>query len=179
MASLPGADLAASAVHYDTLGETQLAIDNYIRAADVIEYAAQSGQAPDGYDFPKLARDYRARASELAQGSQTDSTSGKLEATASSMFRKLKASASSATRATKEAAQNVGQGAQSAASAVYVSTAATAKSTAAAANKRGTLTNIMATTAASGAGWGFGTTVGHGVGAGVVRTIFPAPQRRR
>ena len=179
MASLPGADLAASAVHYDTLGETQLAIDKYIRAADVIEYAAQSGQAPDGYDFPKLARDYRARASELAQGSQTDSTSGKLEATASSMFRKLKASASSAARATKEAAQNVGQGAQSAASAVYVSTAATAKSTAAAANKRGTLTNIMATTAASGAGWGFGTTVGHGVGAGVVRTIFPAPPRRR
>lgn len=179
MASLPGADLAASAVHYDTLGETQLAIDNYIRAADVIEYAAQSGQAPDGYDFPKLARDYRARASELAQASQTDSTSGKLEATASSMFRKLKASASSAARATKEAAQNVGQGAQSAASAVYVSTAATAKSTAKAANKRGTLTNIMATTAASGAGWGFGTTVGHGVGAGVVRTIFPAPPRRR
>jgi hypothetical protein len=180
MASLPGADLAASAVHYDTLGETQLAIDNYIRAADVIEYAAQSGQAPDGYDFPKLARDYRARASELAaQGSQTDSTSGKLEATASSMFRKLKASASSAARATKEAAQNVGQGAQSAASAVYVSTAAGAKSTAKAANKRGTLTNIMATTAASGAGWGFGTTVGHGVGAGVVRTIFPAPPRRR
>jgi hypothetical protein len=180
MASLPGADLAASAVHYDTLGETQLAIDNYIRAADVIEYAAQSGQAPDGYDFPKLARDYRARASELAaQGSQTDSTSGKLEATASSMFRKLKASASSAARATKEAAQNVGQGAQSAASAVYVSTAATTKSTAKAANKRGTLTNIMATTAASGAGWGFGTTVGHGVGAGVVRTIFPAPPRRR
>jgi hypothetical protein len=179
MASLPGADLAASAVHYDTLGETQLAIDNYIRAADVIEYAAQSGQAPDGYDFPKLARDYRARASELAQASQTDSTSGKLEATASSMFRKLKASASSAARATKEAAQNVGQGAQSAASAVYVSTAAGAKSTAKAANKRGTLTNIMATTAASGAGWGFGTTVGHGVGAGVVRTIFPAPPRRR
>ena len=184
MASLPGADLAASAVHYDTLGETQLAIDNYIRAADVIEYAAQSGQAPDGYDFPKLARDYRARASELAQGShaqgsRTDSTSGKLEATASSMFRKLKASASSAARATKEAAQNVGQGAQSAASAVYVSTAAAASSTAAAANKRGTLTNIMATTAAHGAGWGFGTTVGHGAGAAVVRTIFPAPPRRR
>ena len=125
-----------------------------------------------------------ARASELAQGShaqgsRTDSTSGKLEATASSMFRKLKASASSAARATKEAAQNVGQGAQSAASAVYVSTAAAASSTTAAANKRGTLTNIMATTAAQGAGWGFGTTVGHGAGAAVVRTIFPAPPRRR
>ena len=178
MASLPGADLAASAVHYDTLGETQLAIDNYIRAADVIEYAAQSGQAPDGYDFPKLARDYRARASELAQGSQTDSTSGKLEATASSMFRKLKSSASSAARATKGAAQAVGQGAQSAASAVYVSTAAAASSTAAAANKRGTLANKFASTAAHGAGWGFGTTVGHGAGAAVVG-MFPAPPRRR
>jgi hypothetical protein len=181
MSSLPGLDLANIAVQHDMNGEWQLAMEHYTRAADVIEYASNAGQAPPEYKdlFPQMASKYRARAAELVQelqvsraDSNSHSTQASVEATTNSMFRKLKSSASNAARATKETATSVGQGAKSAASAVYTTTSTAVRT-------NGSLSKQVARSAAHGLGMGFGFNVGNTAGATVSRVLFPAPPHRR
>ena len=167
----PGADLASLAVQHDTNGDWQQAIEYYTRAADVIEYAINSGQAlPAGFDFPGLIRQYRERAAVLARESHASSsqstnpsTVSSMGASASSMFQKLKSSAEKAANKTKETAVSVGQSAKSAASSAYATTGT-------AVNTRGTFANRVANSAA------------HGLGGGLVGpweltqdTLFPEP----
>jgi ElaB/YqjD/DUF883 family membrane-anchored ribosome-binding protein len=171
----PGADLASLAVQHDTNGDWQQAIEYYTRAADVIEYAINSGQAlPAGLDFPGLIRQYRERAAALAQKSH--STISSMGASANSMFQKLKSSAEKAAGKTKETAVSVGQSAKTAASSAYTTTTK-------AVNKKGTFANKVADSAAhglgAGLGGGFGWTVGNNAGQAVSRTLFPTPPRKK
>ena len=112
-----GTDLANRAVEHDENCEWQLAIEHYVRAADVIEYAFNSGQPlpplPPGHDYPDLVAQYRNRASEIAQdypqgiGGQpgnNSSAAASTSAAARSMFQKFKSTASKAASKTKETA---------------------------------------------------------------------------
>ena len=117
-----GTDLANRAVEHDENCEWQLAIEHYVRAADVIEYAFNSGQPlpplPPGHDYPDLVAQYRNRASEIAQdypqgiGGQpgnNSSAAASTSAAARSMFQKFKSTASKAASKTKETAISAGQ----------------------------------------------------------------------
>ena len=114
-----GTDLANRAVEHDENCEWQLAIEHYVRAADVIEYAFNSGQPlPPGNDYPDIVAQYRNRASEIAQdypqeiGGQpgnNSSAAASTSAAARSMFQKFKSTASKAASKTKETAISAGQ----------------------------------------------------------------------
>ena len=154
-----GTDLANRAVEHDENCEWQLAIEHYVRAADVIEYAFNSGQPlPPGNDYPDIVAQYRNRASEIAQdypqeiGGQpgnNSSAAASTSATARSMFQKFKSTASKAVSKTKDTAVSVGQTAKSAASSAYAAGTT-------AVNTKGTFANKVAGSAAHGLGGGFG-----------------------
>ena len=177
-----GTDLANRAVQHDENCEWQLAIEHYVRAADVIEYAFNSGQPlPPGNDYPDIVAQYRNRASEIAQdypqeiGGQpgnNSSAAASTSATARSMFQKFKSTASKAVSKTKDTAVSVGQTAKSAASSAYAAGTT-------AVNTKGTFANKVAGSAAHGLGGGFGWRVGANAGQAVSNVLFPAPLRRR
>ena len=180
-----GTDLANRAVEHDENCEWQLAIELYVRAADVIEYAFNSGQPlpplPPGHDYPDLVAQYRNRASEIAQdypqgiGGQpgnNSSAAASTSAAARSMFQKFKSTASKAASKTKETAISAGQTAKSAASSAYAAGTT-------AVNTKGTFANKVAGSAAHGLGGGFGWRVGANAGQAVSNVLFPAPLRRR
>jgi len=156
MSSLPGDDLANRALQHIKNGERHRAIECYTRAASIIEAAVNSGETRPGYDLAQLARDYRAKAGELARESRASDSGSSNYSTmlsmtsASSVFGKFKSSASKAASATKETAISVGQK-----SAAYTTTAM---------NTMGSMAKNAANSAACGLGQSFGGTLGSTLG---------------